>query len=374
MKKKSCACTASGVLLLMGVVQGGCDAQVDPGYEGEPLTRLKGRVSALAAAPAEADVGVLWFSDSEGQCSGPEQSCFYSASGAFSPTMDVACLEACGTMPECVEVSAIEEWEGCQQACGADIEVNVQVEYHACFTGAVGQTAPVIGDFPAQFSLDVLSPPPVEALLRSDTGERVAIGLIVALQLNGEPLTLDAETDDLPEWWIGGSESHFLAYAADPIAADSSWGTYLGGEYSVGYHLIRVVFGNRCGLARLSSEEDAEADSPGDAATEEPTPDTGGGSAEPSSEPEDRFEEPDYRGIPFVCGNGVCEQGENCDVCSDCIECDGTSPGMSSGLTSRDGEYNCRYTPSTFEKAPAGAESEIELMIVRPELIDWPAL
>ncbi len=370
--KTSCAAAVSGVLFLFGVAQGGCDAQVDPGYEGEPLATLKGRVSALAAPPAEADVGVLWFSDSEGQCSGPEQSCSYSASGAFSPNMDGACLEACGSMPDCVDVAAIDQWQSCQRACGAEIEVSVQVEYRACFTGAVGQTAPVTGDFPAQFRLDVLSPPPVEALLRSDTGERLALGFFVALQSNGEPLTLDRETDDFPEWLLGGSETHFLAYAADPIAADSSWGVYLGGEYSVGYHLIRVVFGNRCGLARLSSDEEVETDSPGAAASVElPAVDTGG---EGSAAVDERSDEPDYRGIPFVCGNGVCEAGENCDVCSDCIECAGSSPGVSSGRTSRDGDYHCEYTPPTFVEAPPGAESEIELLIATPELIDWPAL
>ncbi|MEO8179683.1 MAG: hypothetical protein ABI895_12690 [Deltaproteobacteria bacterium] len=48
-----------GALLLLGAVEG-CDAQVDPGYQGEPLVTLKGRVEALQVGAPEADVGVLW--------------------------------------------------------------------------------------------------------------------------------------------------------------------------------------------------------------------------------------------------------------------------------------------------------------------------
>jgi hypothetical protein len=373
--KKVSVCTASSALLLFGMVHG-CDAQVDPGYQGDPLTSLKGRVSALVGAPAEADVGVLWLSDEDGQCSGPVQSCSYVATGAGPVSVNADCIAACGTMPDCVEASAIEAWATCQRACGAEFEVSVQIESHACFTGAVGQTAPVMGDFPAQFSLDVLSPPPEQALLRSDTGERVALGLIVALEPGGGPFTIDGDVEDPPPWLLGGSETHFLAYAADPIASDSTWGTYLGGAYSVGYHLIRVVFGNRCGLPRLYNLSE-DVDNPGQ-------PDTGGGVAamptpdvpneEPAADPADvGSSEPDYGGVPLVCGNGICETNEDCSVCSDCIACDGSSPGTSSGRTNVQGEYFCQATSATFAAAD-GSESEIELLIAPARLIDWPAL
>jgi hypothetical protein len=365
--------TAGRALLLTWVVQG-CDAQVEPGYEGEPLTKLKGRVSALATSPAEADVGVLWLSDAEGQCSGPRQSCAYSASGAYSPDADADCVAACGAMPECVEVAAIEEWVSCQQACGVEIEVTPRVEYGACFTGGVGQTAPVTGDFPAQFSLDVLSPPPSETLLRSDTGERLALGFIVALEPNGGPFRLGTEEEEPPPWLLGGSETHILVYAADPIAADSSWGLYLGGAYSSGYHLVRVVFGNRCGLARLYPEDFEDSpDSEGGSASV-PISDTGGDPERAAPEPEASFDEPDYRGVPFVCGNAVCEQSETCDNCSDCVACDAAGQGMSSGLSNLEGPYHCEATRNSLAPVAPGTEAEIELLIAPALLIDWPTL
>lgn len=369
--RRMCVGTACSALLLVGVVQG-CDAQVDPGYEGEPLATLKGRVSALTSAPAEADVGVLWLSDAEGQCSGPEQTCSSSSTGAYSPDADPDCVAACGIMPECFEVEAIEEWVSCQQACGVEIEASARVEYRACFTGGVGQTAPVTGNFPAQFSLDMLSPPPSETLLRSDTGERLSLGFIVALEPNSGPLRLGIEEDEPPAWLLGGSETHILVYAADPIAADSSWGVYLGGEYSVGYHLVRVVFGNRCGLTRLLPED--FEDSPDSDGSSYFAPDSDLGAGELAPEPEPSLDEPDYRGIPFVCGNAVCEQSENCDNCSDCVACDENGVGMSSGLSNLEGPYHCIATSNSLEPVPPGTEAEIELLIAPALQIDWPTL
>jgi len=363
------ACRASSALLLLGAVEG-CDAQVDPNYQGEPLATLKGRVTALAGAPSAAEVGVLWLADAEGSCTGPERMCSGSSTGTTgSSPANTPCTAACGAMPEC-EAEAIDQWQGCLNACGSDIEVSIQVEHRACFSGGVGQKAPVVGDFPAQFSLDVLSPPPAEALLRSDTEERVALGYFVALEPNEGPLILDTESREVPSWLLGGSETHILVYAADPIGADSTWGIYLGGAYAVGYHLIRVIFGNRCGLPQPRRDDDADIEGISVDIT------TDASSVElPPVEPEMELEaEPDYRGVPLVCGNGVCEENENCDICSDCTACDGSSPGMSTGQSNLEGVYHCEATPGSLAPIPSDGDAVIELLIAPVERIDWPAL
>jgi hypothetical protein len=363
---------ASSVLLLFGAVHA-CDSQADPTYQGEPLTTLKGRLGVRSGTPEAADVGVLWLADAEGTCTGPEQSCAVSSSGSFSASVDQTCIDACGEMPDCFDADKVEGWVSCQNACGSDVEVHVRAEYHACFSGGVGQTAPVVGDFPAQFSLDVLSPPPSEALLRSDTGERVALGYIVAILPDSGPLVLGRE-EDPPPWLLGGSESHVLVYAEEPIAADSSWGIYLGGAYAPGYHLIEVIFGNRCGLPRLDAYDDPDSES-------DMVPMSDGAPANdttpPSSEelpPSPALDEPDYRGVPLVCGNGVCEENENCDVCSDCTACEGSSPGVSTNQSNREGEYHCIATAGSLRPVPAGNAAEIELLIAPARLIDWPSL
>ena len=48
----------TAALVLVAMMSGACDAQVDPQYAGEPLLTLKGRVQAQVS-PAEADVGVM---------------------------------------------------------------------------------------------------------------------------------------------------------------------------------------------------------------------------------------------------------------------------------------------------------------------------
>lgn len=370
MKYRS-VCRGGSALLLIGVINA-CDAQVDPGYEGEPLATLKGRVSALSSAPLEAEVGVLWLADPEGSCSGPEQSCSYSSSGSYSPSVLTECTDACGSMPECEELEGVEQWESCQHACGVDIEVSARLEYHACSAGGVGQTAPVVGDFPAQFSLDVLEPPPPEALLRSQTGERIALGWLVAIAPDSGSLTLSGLDREPPAWLLGGSETHVLVYAADPVLADSRWGTYLGGrEYGVGYHLIRVVFGTRCGLPQLEDRSDLDDEDSEGSATLAPTSDAATTELPPV---ESESSSPSYAGVPLVCGNGVCDPGESCSSCSDCISCDGAGAGVSSGRSNVEGGYFCSWTPPTFEPSSVGGEAEIELLIAPAELIEWPSL
>jgi len=267
--------TGGAGLLLAGVIAA-CDAQVDPAYQGEPLVTLKGQVQSVVVRAPEADVGVLWLtSDAANGCSGPQKSGIGFASGSYNPDVDVACTDACGRQPEGAE--GLDAWEDCQHACGSDIEVGFILEYHACVDGAIGQTAPVVGDFPAQFSLDMLLPPPHRAFMRSDTGERVALGYFVALAPNAPSLSLSMQSEP-PAWLLGASETHVLVYAADPVKADSSWGAYLGGfALPIGYHLLRVEDGNRCGLSDGESAFEPEQPPPPFSAVEPalaPQPDT----------------------------------------------------------------------------------------------------
>jgi hypothetical protein len=375
---------------LLAALAGACDAQVDPEYTGEPLLTLKGRVEALQQSPGEADIGVLWFeSDARRGCSGPVRNEFTFTTGTFSADQqpDFQCAEACGEFPAPGDdrehdVDALRQqigdWESCQRACGLDVTAELTVAYQACVTGAVGQTAPVVGDFPAQFSLDMLLPPPARALMPSDTGERVALGYFVALAPHSGALEVSFEREP-PAWLMGGSETHVLAYAADPIAAASSWGLYLGGAFDVGYHLLRVQFGTRCGLPELELDEaDSEGFDAPDSADLMPMPDTyplgeSGSLPVPESD-EASLPLPDYRDVPFVCGNGICEAGEDCRHCSDCGGCDSGAAGQSTGILYGGGGYSCLSTANLLVEAAPGGEAEIQLSIAPPERIAWPSL
>jgi hypothetical protein len=383
--------TAGGSLLLLVAGQA-CEAQVDAGYEGEPLVALAGHVDAQQASPAGTDVGVLWLASAPGdECSGPRRTELGFASGSAPADVDFTCTEACGSP---AELERIEAWESCMRACGVDAHAGSIVSYSVCGSGAIGQTAPVFGNFPAEFSLEVLHPPPADALLRSDTGERVALGYLVALSPQAGSLALSLH-DGPPPWLLGGSETHVLMYAADTIRSDSSWGLYLGGSFGRGYHLLRVEHGTRCGQERydpyhrsaprpppmLPETEPTRApitDDTGDADSEgQPAQPDAAGQGDPGPNPGAVTElvavPPDNPNLPHVCGNGLCELEETCDSCSDCTGCAGGSSGTSSGITSQMAGYHCSSTPSRVVAAE-GDESEIQLLIARPELIDWPQL
>ncbi|HTV20372.1 MAG TPA: hypothetical protein VMG12_16930 [Polyangiaceae bacterium] len=395
MKRTAFGYGALAVLLPMVAVQG-CDAQAEPGYPGEPLLRLQGRVEALqsgASTADEADVGVLWLrSSADDECTGPEPTCQLITGLSYSAETDVECLAACESTPDCLDTASVERWQACQEGCGNPVEVQHELRYRACASAAVGQRAPVVGAFPAQFGLDVLLPPPESALLASSTGERVALGYFVAIASGADALDVALE-DSPPEWLIGGSETHVLLYAADAISAESSWGAYLGEAFTAGFHLLRVEFGNRCGLPRLYADTTGgmfspEGDSEGsdsvpqrDVGAEDvgaPMSDDGGeGEIEQLMPPQGGSgsgRDADYTGTPFVCGNGVCEPNENCDICSDCVACDGASAGMSSGRSNLDDDYFCESTSSRLRPSLAGSEADIELLIARPDLIAWPEL
>lgn len=325
---------------MLGVGMVSCDAQVDGEYPGEPLATLEGRVSALSAVSGDVDVGVLWFMSSEGaECSGPVQSCRSSALSAGSVDADLECLNACGESPGCSNADEADDWVECQRACGVETQLFIDVGYSVCASSAVGQRTPVVGDFPAQFSLDMLAPPPPEAFMASDTGERAALGWFIATDRDAEDLSVNFEEREPPTWLVGGSETHVLIYAEDDIPEDSTWGRYLGGSYPEGYHLVRVEFGNRCGLPTPELEE----------------------------------EETSYADVPNVCGNGVCEGRETCDNCSDCIQCDEDGRGNDSGRTNLDEGYTCVASSSRLVKS-ADIEQDIELQLAPPGRIDWPTL
>src|SRR5262245_48450532 len=141
---------STGSALLSILAGQGCEAQVDPGYEGEPLVTLQGRVEAPQSSPAEADVGVLWLtSDPKSGCSGPQRDVGGFASGSVPQDFDAfACTEACGSPWDAAGPAA---WEACERACGVDARAGYTVDYSVCGSGAIGQTTPVFGNFPAQF-------------------------------------------------------------------------------------------------------------------------------------------------------------------------------------------------------------------------------
>ena len=220
---------------LIAMLALGCDSQADPGYEGEPLVTVEGRVES-ALSVGDVEVGVLWLTtETSEQCSdGLELVCTGEATVAVEPS---ACLEACGE----ASCENLPEWEACAGACPDVIDIIAIAEEQTplCITGGVGQTTPAVGEFPAQFSLDILEPPPAEALIGSATGERLAYGLFVAVDPAGAPWRIDlTQLPDFPEWLLGGSDSHFLLYAEQAIPASSTWGTAFGVSFAQGFHVM----------------------------------------------------------------------------------------------------------------------------------------
>jgi len=159
-----------------------------------------------------------------------------------------ACAEACGE----VTCETLEAWEACVDRC-PDVTfsiANAVTSPVPFLTGGVGQTTPAVGEFPAQFSLDILAPPPDEALIASTTGERLAIGLFVVVDPGGAPFRLDLSEPGYPEWLLGGSDSHLLVYTPDGLTEDSLWAQATGLTFGTGFQLIEVT------LAPEDSEED----------------------------------------------------------------------------------------------------------------------
>jgi hypothetical protein len=234
----------------------GCDSQADAGYEGEPLATVDGRVES-ALSVADAEVGVLWLTaESSEECSDVfDLVCTGEVTVTAEPS---ACADACGV----ADCENIEEWEACVTACPDVTNVIAEVKPSLCITGGVGQTTPAVGAFPAQFSLDILEPPPAEALIVSATGERLAYGLFVAVDPAGAPWRIDlTELPDFPDWLLGGSDSHFLLYAPEAISATSTYGAAFGAEIPAGFHLmeryLEIDDGNEIEIVRPAPPGDA---------------------------------------------------------------------------------------------------------------------
>jgi hypothetical protein len=222
--------TALGVFLALGL---GCDGQAEPSYRGEPLVSVSGQVDA-ALTMSDVEVGILWLtasSDFDLVCTGTSE-----------PSSEVStCVAACGE----VTCEGLETWGDCAESCPEVTEVLLDVRPSSLpfVTGAVGQTTPAVGAFPAQFSLDILEPPPADALIGSVTGERLALGFFVAIDPAGEPWRIDVtDGSGYPEWLLGGSESHYLMYTPDSVPDSSIWSSAFGGlTLGPGYHLMEVL-------------------------------------------------------------------------------------------------------------------------------------
>lgn len=226
----------AGLALALGA--GGCDAQVDPAYVGEPLMTIQGRVEAPRGV-GEIAVGLLWFRPAGAPLDAAVE-CTIERSGEAPG----ACAAACGT-PSCDDLARLEAWEDCASQCAGPTGVSlIRVEADATrlFDGAVGETTPVQGTFPSLFELALLLPPPDTAISRASTGERLAIALFVALDPAGAPFELDlGALPSFPPWLLGGSGSHVLMFAPDGVSSASQWGTLLEVELEPGFRLVEVV-------------------------------------------------------------------------------------------------------------------------------------
>jgi hypothetical protein len=237
------AATVSGGLAMLAL---GCEAQADPSYEGEPLATVSGRVES-ALSLGEVEVGVLWLTTEVGEgCA--EDFDIQCTGEVVVENEPSACAEACGE----VTCENLEAWGDCVEACpdvtGVYLEAGLPDE-PICITGGVGQTTPAVGEFPAQFSLDILEPPPAEALIGSASGERLAYGLFVALDPAGDPWRIDLTEPGFPDWLLGGSESHVLLYAPDGVPAGSTFAQGLGLTLEPGYQLMETY------VERVDDEE-----------------------------------------------------------------------------------------------------------------------
>ena len=210
------------------------DAQVAPDYQGEPLLTITGNVEAPLSV-GDVEVGILWL-----RLGSDPVECEIE----FSGEPPGACVAACG-VPSCEDYPALEAWQTCRDQCGDEPDglssIMVNVYGDTLFDGAVGQTTPVQGAFPAEFRLDLLEPPPEEVLRPTPTGERATFGLFIALDPAGAPFNFDfGALPSFPPWLLGGSGSHLLVFSPDGVPRDSGLGTLLDDEFAPGFQLMEV--------------------------------------------------------------------------------------------------------------------------------------
>jgi hypothetical protein len=224
------AATFAALCLAVGL---GCESQAGPSYRGEALLSVNGQVEA-ALSVGQAEVGILWLTtsgDFDVVCTGEAET----RGGGPSE-----CLSACG-VPNCRN---LDDWTACAESCTdvQSVTAEARLPEGVFINGGIGQTTPAVGEFPAQFSLDILEPPPAEALIGSATGERVAVGLFVAIDPAGAPWRI-ADLTRLPDWLLGGSESHILLFSPDGFSESSVWDTAFSFTMAPGYQLVAQLPG-----------------------------------------------------------------------------------------------------------------------------------
>jgi len=222
---------------------GACEAQVEPNYEGEPLATLRGQVQTQGVSVA-ADVGVLWLLATENAaCEGPELFCASSAWGSVG-VEQTECAQACVDLEVRCTSETAPPLEACLNACG--VELDIQWAWRTCGDAGIGDRAAVQGEFPASFTLDLLDPPPADALMDDGTGVLAALAYIAAVDPNAEDISVvfDGSDDMVPpgngDNILGSVSGYGLLYAPAPIPETSGWGQYLGSAAPAGFHLVMV--------------------------------------------------------------------------------------------------------------------------------------
>lgn len=221
--------TAWAVALV--AMNSGCNSQVDDTYLGEPLMTINGQVESQLMQGADLEVGVLWLTSGGLLPAGTEETSI-ECDAEFASAGPNECELACGNVV-CETEAQFDEWVACLEACPENTvtSVSISTELGSPFSGGVGQTTPVAGEFPAQFQLDVLQPPPEGSLGVSPDGQgQLAFGLFVALNPEKAPweLNLQEYSSGPPSWLRGGSGSHALLYSPNGVAPDSELGQFLG--------------------------------------------------------------------------------------------------------------------------------------------------
>jgi len=214
----------------------GCDAQAGPDYQGEPLITINGRVEAPLSV-GEVEVGILWLRSTEVPAE-LSRDCRVELSGE-TPS---ACVAACGT-PSCDDLDGLRTWDECSQQCEGPTgvsSINYEENVYLALDAALGQRTAVEGEFPAQFRLDLLEPPPADALTLSSSGEALGIGLFIALDPAGAPFETDLQQPAFPPWLLGGSGSHLLLFSEAAVTPDTEWGQLLEMGFGPGFQLVEL--------------------------------------------------------------------------------------------------------------------------------------
>ena len=170
---------------LVAVLAAGCDAHTGADYRGEPLATLSGEVHLERDSPPPSD----------------QIEVFYQNYTDY--------------------ISAKEE-----QGPGDLIQF------------VIADSVPVVGDYPASFTLDLFEPPRVEALtdfsIDGDPDER-RVGLaIIASSYDCD----DFSPRDGGRCIFGGASRMALVWAEDEILPDSVTATFVGTTLAAGYHLL----------------------------------------------------------------------------------------------------------------------------------------